>query len=56
MLSYGFSLTLFMWPLVTKHVELVSYNMTEKEFFARLDTRNRLMIEDDVMVMGIGRR
>ena len=42
MLSLGFSFMLFVWPLMKKHLQLIMYHLTEKEFHARLDTMTRL--------------
>lgn len=49
MLSLGFSLMLFVWPLLTKHMNFIAHHLTEKEFHARLETMNRLQIEDELI-------
>ena len=46
MLSLGYSFLLFVWPLLTKHTNFVAHHLTEKEFHARLETMNRLNVED----------
>ena len=42
MLSLGLSFMLFVWPLLTKHMNFIAHHLTEKEFHARLETMNRL--------------
>lgn len=42
MLSLGLSFMLIVWPLLTKHMELIAHHLTEKEFHARMETMNRL--------------
>ena len=42
MLSLGLSLFLFVWPLLTKHMNFIAHHLTEKEFVARYETMNRL--------------
>jgi len=49
LLSLGFSLMLFVWPLLTKHMNFIVHHLTEKEFHARLETMNRLQIEDELI-------
>ena len=46
MLSLGLSFMLFVWPLLTKHLNFIAHHLTEKEFHARLETMNRLQVED----------
>ena len=46
MLSLSFSFMLFVWPLLTKHMDFIAHHLTEKEFHARLETMNRMHIED----------
>lgn len=49
MLSLGLSLVLFTWPLLTKHMNFIAHHLTEKEFHARLETMNRLQVEDTLV-------
>ena len=49
MLSLGFSFMLFVWPLLTKHMNFIAHHLTEKEFHARMETMNKLQV-DDVLV------
>ena len=42
MLSLGLSFMLVIWPLLTKHMELIAHHLTEKEFHARMETMNKL--------------
>ena len=49
LLSLGFSLMLVVWPLMTKHLNFISHHLTEKEFHARLETMNRLQIDDQLI-------
>ena len=53
MLSLSLSFMLFVWPLLTKHMNFISHHLTEKEFHARYETMSRLQIEDE-MVKGVG--
>ena len=53
MLSLGLSFMLVVWPLLTKHLELVAHHLTEKEFHARMETMIKLQV-DDVLVKEIG--
>ena len=53
MLSLGLSFMLVVWPLLLKHMELIAHHLTEKEFHARLETMNRLYV-DDLLIMSIG--
>ena len=53
MLSLGLSFMLVVWPLLKKHLELVAHHLTEKEFHARMETMNKLQVED-VLVKEIG--
>ena len=46
MLSLGLSFMLVVWPLLTKHLNFIAHHLTEKEFHARLETMNRLQVED----------
>ena len=46
LLSVGLSLMLMIWPLMKKHLELVAHHLTEKEFYARMETVNKLQVED----------
>ena len=46
LLSLGLSLMLMIWPLMKKHLELVAHHLTEKEFYARVETVNKLQVED----------
>lgn len=46
MLSLGWSFMLFVWPLLTKHMNFIVHHLTEKEFHARLETMNRLQTDD----------
>ena len=52
MLSLGLSFMLVVWPLFTKHIELIAHHLTEKEFHARMETMNRLQI-DDVLIQSM---
>mmetsp|Transcript_17645 Transcript_17645/g.23823 ORF Transcript_17645/g.23823 Transcript_17645/m.23823 type:complete len:135 (-) Transcript_17645:41-445(-) len=42
MLSLGLTFMLFVWPLLTKHLNFIAHHLTEKEFHARLETMNKL--------------
>ena len=42
MLSLGLSFMLVVWPLMTKHLELIAHHLTEKEFHARMETMIKL--------------
>ena len=55
MLSLGLSFFLFVWPLLTKHMNFIAHHLTEKEFHARYETMNRLQVED-VLVKSMGCR
>ena len=46
MLSLGLSFMLVVWPLLKKHLELIAHHLTEKEFYARLETMNKLQVDD----------
>ena len=48
-LSLGLSLMLMIWPLMKKHLELVAHHLTEKEFHARMETINKLQVEDELI-------
>jgi hypothetical protein len=55
MLSLGLSFFLFVWPLLTKHMNFIAHHLTEKEFHARYETMNRMQVEDElVKSMGCG--
>ena len=45
-LSLGLSFMLFVWPLMTKHLNFICHHLTEKEFHARMETMNRLQMDD----------
>ena len=49
MLSLGLSFMLFVWPLLSKHTNFIAHHLTEKEFHARLETMNRLQIDDELI-------
>ena len=49
MLSLGFSFMLFVWPLLTKHMNFIAHHLTEKEFHSRMETMEKLQV-DDVLV------
>ena len=49
MLSFGFSFMLFVWPLMTKHLDFIQHHLTEKEFHARLDTMMKLNVDDELI-------
>ena len=53
MISLGLSFMLFVWPLLTKHCNFIVHHLTEKEFHARLETMNRLQVEDQ-LIQSIG--
>ena len=53
LLSLGLSFMLFVWPLLTKHTNFIAHHLTEKEFHARLETMNRLQVED-ALIQSIG--
>ena len=53
MLSLGLSFMIFVWPLLWQHLELIAHHLTEKEFHARLETMNRLNVEDR-LIQSIG--
>ena len=40
---------LMIWPLMKKHLELVAHHLTEKEFHARMETINKLQVEDELI-------
>ena len=46
MLSLGLSFMIFVWPLLWQHLNLIAHHLTEKEFHARLETMNKLQVED----------
>ena len=46
MLSLGLSFMLFVWPLMTKHLDFIQHHLTEKEFHARMETMEKLQIDD----------
>ena len=49
MLSLGLSFMLFVWPLMTKHLDFIQHHLTEKEFHARLDTMMKLNVDDELL-------
>ena len=49
MLSLGTSFMLFVWPLLTKHMNFTAHHLTEKEFHARAEAMDRMQV-DDVLV------
>ena len=49
MLSLGFSLMLFVWPILTRHMNFIAHHLTEKESHARKETMEKLEV-DDVLV------
>ena len=49
MLSLGFSLMLFVWPILTRHMNFIAHHLTEKEAHARKETMEKLEV-DDVLV------
>lgn len=49
MLSLGLSFLLIVWPLLTKHMNFIAHHLTEKEFHARLETMNRLQVDDELI-------
>jgi len=55
MMSLGLTFLLFVWPLLTKHMNFIAHHLTEKEFHARLEVMNKLQMED-AMIKSVGCR
>ena len=49
MMSLGLTFMLFVWPLLSKHMNFIAHHVTEKEFHARLETMNRLQVDDAML-------